>query len=99
MSKLELELPVGDDEWDALATTVPGRGRSISRDAVQDEDLGPVYIATIELERTSIEANGQTYQLSPGLAVTADIRTGTRSIISYLLSPLQSTISQAARER
>lgn len=79
--------------------TVPGTVRSISRDAVQDEELGAVYVATIELERASIEADGQRYQLSPGLAVTADIRTGSRSIFSYLLSPLQSTVSQAGRER
>lgn len=30
---------------------------------------------------------------------TADIRTGTRPIISYLLSPLQTTVAQAGRER
>ena len=79
--------------------TVPGYVRSISRDAVQDEELGPVYAATILLTRNYIDADGRRTPLSPGLAATADIRTGTRSIISYLLSPLQSTISQAGRER
>lgn len=79
--------------------TVPGHVRSISRDAVQDKDLGPVYVATILLERSHIDADGKRYALTPGLAATADIKTGTRRIISYLLSPLQSTISQAGRER
>lgn len=79
--------------------TVPGRVRSISRDAVQDKDLGLVYVATIILSRTDIEADGRRVALSPGLAATVDIRTGTRAIISYLLSPLQTSIAQAARER
>lgn len=78
---------------------VPGRVRAISRDAVQDKELGLVYIATIVLDRAYVDANGQRHALSPGLTATVDIRTGTRSIISYLLSPLQTTVSQAARER
>lgn len=78
--------------------TVPGKVRSISRDAVQDKDLGPIYVATILLERNYIDADGKRFPLSSGLAATADIKTGTRRIISYLLSPLQSTISQAAHE-
>lgn len=78
---------------------VPGRVRAISRDAVQDKELGLVYIATIALDRAHVDADGRRYALSPGLVATVDVRTGTRSIISYLLSPLQSTVSQAARER
>lgn len=78
---------------------VPGRVRAISRDAVQDKDLGLIYIATITLDRSHVDADGRRYALSPGLAATVDVRTGTRSIISYLLSPLQSTVSQAGRER
>lgn len=79
--------------------TVPGRVRSISRDAVQDKDLGLVYVATIALDRAMIDADGRRYALTPGLAATVDVRTGTRAIISYLLSPLQTSIAQAGRER
>lgn len=79
--------------------TVPGRVRSISRDAVQDKDLGLVYVATISLNQAMIDADGRRFALTPGLAATVDVRTGTRAIISYLLSPLQSSIAQAGRER
>lgn len=79
--------------------TVPGHVRSISRDAVQDKDLGLVYVATITLERAFIDADGRRYALTPGLAATVDVRTGSRAIISYLLSPLQTSIAQAGRER
>ncbi len=78
---------------------IPGRVRSISRDAVQDRDLGLVYIATVTLERNYVNADGRRVSLAPGLAATVDVKTGTRRIISYLLSPLQTSIAQAGRER
>jgi hemolysin D len=79
--------------------SVPGRVRSISRDAVQDKDLGLVYIATVTLDRTFIDADEQRYALASGLAGTVDVRTGTRNIISYLLSPLETSFAQAGREK
>ncbi|WP_447930858.1 HlyD family type I secretion periplasmic adaptor subunit [Sphingopyxis fribergensis] len=78
---------------------VPGRVARISRDAVQDKDLGLVYIVTVTLDRSFVDADGRRYALAPGLAATVDVKTGTRRIVSYLISPLQTSISQAARER
>ena len=37
--------------------------------------------------------------LSPGMAVTVEIKTGSRSIISYLLSPLIRYKHESLRER
>jgi hemolysin D len=37
--------------------------------------------------------------LSPGMAVTAEIKTGSRRIISYLLSPLAKYKQESLRER
>ncbi|MGG6286567.1 HlyD family type I secretion periplasmic adaptor subunit [Leptolyngbya sp. AN03gr2] len=79
--------------------TVPGKVRSISRDAVQDEDLGQVYVVTITLGRDHVMVGGSSQLLTPGMVATVDVKTGARRIISYLLSPLQTTVSQAARER
>ncbi|GAB7550954.1 HlyD family type I secretion periplasmic adaptor subunit [Novosphingobium sp. 11B] len=78
---------------------VPGRVQSISRDAVQDKDLGLVYLVTIGLERNSIDADGHRIDLTSGLVATVDIKTGKRRIIDYLLSPLQRSAKQAAREK
>lgn len=79
--------------------SIPGRVRSISRDSVQDKELGPVYIATIRLERTYINVDYARLPLTAGLSATIDVRTGTRRIISYLLSPIVTSAKQAARER
>jgi len=37
--------------------------------------------------------------LSPGLAVTAEIKTGRRRVIDYLLSPVQRTLGESMNER
>ena len=79
--------------------SVPGRVKSISRDAVQDKELGLIYVTTISLDRSYVDADGRRHGLAPGLAATVDVKTGARRIISYLLSPLQTSIAQAGRER
>ena len=79
--------------------TVAGRIKGISRDAVPDPKLGSAYIATIALDRASIDVDGRRVPLGAGLAATADIRTGSRTILSYLISPLATSVAQAGRER
>lgn len=79
--------------------TVAGKLVGVSRDAVADEKLGPVYQARVLLARTTIDADGRVERLAPGLSATAEIRTGTRRVIDYLLSPLERRVQEAGRER
>jgi hemolysin D len=79
--------------------TIPGRVVSLSRDAVPDPKLGPTYIARVRLARADLVVDGKPVPLGAGLNAVADIRTGSRRIISWLLSPVQTTVAQAARER
>ena len=79
--------------------SVPGTVISLSRDAVPDQRLGATFIARIRLVRGTITADGKVVPLGAGLGVTADIRTGNRRIISWLLSPITTTVSQAAKEQ
>ena len=58
-----------------------------------------VYSARISLDRTRMEIEGKTVNLSPGMAVTVEIKTGSRSILSYLLSPLVRYKHDSLRER
>lgn len=78
--------------------TVKGRLRSISQDVVEVEGLGPVYDARIALDAAAIRAGGRDVPLAPGMTVTAEIRTGTRRIIDFLLSPLKRYGDEAIRE-
>lgn len=78
---------------------MPGRLEYISSDAVQDEKRGLIYTARVTLDRAMIVRDGKAVPLTPGMAVTADIRTGRRSLASYLLSPIDEVRATAARER
>ncbi|MCB1392868.1 MAG: hypothetical protein KDJ71_06585 [Nitrobacter sp.] len=58
-----------------------------------------VYAARISLDRTHMQIDDRNAQLAPGMAVTAEIKTGQRRVIEYLLSPLLRYRHDAARER
>jgi hemolysin D len=79
--------------------SVPAIVQSLSRDAVPDPKLGATYTARIRLSRASMTVDGHRLGLTSGMSVTADIRTGSRRIISWLLSPVQTSVAQAGRER
>jgi len=51
------------------------------------------------LDRTQMQVEDKLVNLSPGMAVTVEIKTGTRRIISYLLSPLLRYKQEVLRER
>ncbi|MEK4035786.1 HlyD family type I secretion periplasmic adaptor subunit [Methylocystis sp. IM3] len=58
-----------------------------------------VFPVTLKLGKTSIGIDGVDVPLTPGMAVTVEIKTGKRRIIEYLLSPLVETTSRAMKER
>lgn len=58
-----------------------------------------VYPITIRLDRQAIVIEGREVPLSPGMAVTAEITTGNRSFLNYLLSPLTEIGSASFKER
>ena len=57
------------------------------------------YSARISLDRTSMVIDDKVVNLSPGMAVTAEIKTGSRTVLSYLLSPLLRYRQEVLRER
>ncbi len=58
-----------------------------------------VYSARITLNQTQMQIDDRLVDLEPGMAVTAEIKTGSRHVIEYLLSPLLRHKQQALRER
>ena len=57
------------------------------------------YTVHIGLEPGSLDVDGRPAELLPGMAVKAEILTGKRRIIDFLLSPLRETLHDAIRER
>ena len=57
------------------------------------------YTARISLDRTQMQIDDRIVNLSPGMAATVEIKTGSRRILSYLLSPLLRYRQETMRER
>ena len=57
------------------------------------------YAARVSLDRTQMQVEDKLVNLSPGMAVTVEIKTGSRRIISYLMSPLVRYKQEMLRER
>jgi len=57
------------------------------------------YRALISLNSGYLESQGQRHRLVPGMLVSAEIHLGTRSVLEYLLSPVQKVTHEAGRER
>jgi hemolysin D len=57
------------------------------------------YSARISLDRTQMQIDDRVVNLSPGMAVTVEIKSGSRTILSYLLSPLLRYRQETLRER
>jgi hemolysin D len=93
---------------------VEGVVDNISRDAIDTpsknqegatakpaDQGGLVYAARIRLlcDPRDVKRSALCDRVQPGMAVQAEIKTGTRRIIQYLLSPLAKSVSEAGRER
>lgn len=76
-----------------------GELEHVSPDAVADERRGLVFPARVKLTRRTLDVSGRPAQLSPGMAVVAEVVTGKRRVIDYLLSPITRATSEAGRER
>ncbi len=79
--------------------TVPATVKSVTADAVNDEKRGAIFPAVLSLTQTSIAIDGKRITLSPGMNITAEIKTGKRRVIEYLLSPVQRALSESLGER
>jgi hemolysin D len=74
-------------------------GGPLKDDKGRPVQVGLVYAARIRLLTHTIRIAGRDQAIGPGLAVQAEIKTGERRIIQYLLSPIAKTMNEAGRER
>ena len=72
---------------------------NVSNDAVPDEKLGLIYTTRVLLKQSAIQVGEKLISLSPGMAVTVEVKTGKRRLIEYIFSPLMQYVSESVRER
>jgi hemolysin D len=79
--------------------TVAATVKSVTADAVSDEKRGAIFPATLTLGQSSISIQGNRIALSPGMNIIAEVKTGRRRVINYLLSPVQRAANESMGER
>jgi len=79
--------------------TIEGTITSLSKDAVPIEKVGLVYAARVAMGKTTMDVENKTVNLSPGMNVSVEIKTGQRRLIEFFLSPLLRGAKESLRER
>lgn len=79
--------------------TMPAYVTFVSHDAINDEKRGLIYSTRVKMSRSRISVDGAEVNLSPGMAVVVEVKTGKRHVIEYFLSPLMQYSSESLRER
>jgi len=86
---------IRDRAQDRSGERLPGAANETSEPKGQELN----YSARISLDRVQMHIDDRMVNLSPGMAVTVEIKTGSRTILSYLLSPLRRYRQEILRER
>lgn len=77
-----------------------GKVQNITADSLVDQNTGePYYQVRVSTDRSELEKDGQTYSIIPGMISTVEIITGRKTILSYLLKPINKARNEALRER
>ena len=89
---------------DAITRDKPADGTNAKAPGTEQTSSEPkgqelIFAARVSLDRTSMQIEDKTVNLSPGMAVTVEIKTGSRRIIDYLLSPIARYRHESLRER
>ena len=79
--------------------TIHAKVTSVSHDAINDEKRGLIYSTRVKMSKFNILVEDTWVNLSPGMAVSVEIKTGKRRVIEYFLSPLIQHTSESLRER
>jgi hypothetical protein len=71
----------------------------VSRDANKDDKQGLIYPVRVRLDAAESNVDGKRVAIAPGMAVNAEIITGDRRVIEYVLSPILRYRHESGRER
>ncbi|WP_200911142.1 HlyD family type I secretion periplasmic adaptor subunit [Pseudoalteromonas sp. P1-9] len=78
---------------------IEGEVIDVSTDTIEHEQLGLIFPIKVALQAQTINVDGRTVPLSAGMIVSAEVKTGKRRIIEFLLSPIVQHMDEGIRER
>ncbi|MEM8651353.1 MAG: HlyD family type I secretion periplasmic adaptor subunit [Pseudomonadota bacterium] len=73
---------------------------TVTADSVVDQQTGEAFFQVIvKTDKSYVENNGKRYEITPGLISSVDIITGRKTILHYLLKPINKARQEALTER
>ncbi|WP_027168389.1 HlyD family type I secretion periplasmic adaptor subunit [Mesorhizobium sp. WSM3224] len=79
---------------------IEGKVSNITADSLVDQKTGePYYQVRVATEKSTLTRNGKAYSIIPGMICSVDIKTGHKTILNYLLKPINKARQEAMSER
>jgi len=78
---------------------INGQVELISATTFEDKEGRPFYRVRIAMEKSRLEAGGKDLPISPGTTLNAQILTGSKTLLRYLLKPVYQSFDTAFSER
>jgi HlyD family secretion protein len=72
---------------------------AMEANGAKDGSANAGYRALVKLARQSLELEGKQLSLNAGMQLVADIKLGRRTVMEYILSPVQKAWQEGGRER
>jgi hemolysin D len=82
-------------QYGIINVTVKG----VTEDALANQEKGLFFAMQLVMQKHTIVVNGKPIALRSGMQVTAEVKTGKRRIIEYLLTPVIKSFKESVRER
>lgn len=79
---------------------LPAEVTTVSADSLVDQKTGEAYYQVlVKTDRSELKKDGRVYSIIPGMIASVDILTGHRTILHYLLKPINKALSESLTER
>ncbi|WP_087002642.1 HlyD family type I secretion periplasmic adaptor subunit [Rhizobium sullae] len=73
---------------------------NISADSLVEKEKGETYyVVQVKTDTSELERDGKLYPIIPGMVAAVEIMTGNKTVLSYLLKPINKARSEALTER
>ncbi|KQW66586.1 secretion protein HylD [Ensifer sp. Root142] len=73
---------------------------TISADSLVDQNNGETYyLVRVKTDTAALVKDGREYAIMPGMIASVDIMTGKKTILAYLMKPINKAREEALRER
>ncbi|MFD1747422.1 HlyD family type I secretion periplasmic adaptor subunit [Rhizobium helianthi] len=77
-----------------------GEVTNVSADSIVEKEKGETfYLVQLKTDKSALERDGRSYPIIPGMIASAEIMTGRKSVLSYLMKPINKARSVALTER